>query len=91
MAKMLPIDNTEVTPICELDTPEVVTNIPRRAILLVDRPYTSDTFIQGAFRHEIGVPDGFYPETWMKKKLRGQTKDDETVDIGEEFKRRAGR
>lgn len=88
MAKMLPIDSTEVISLCTLDFPETVTNVPRRAIRLIDRPYTSDTFMKTAFRHPIGVPDGFYPETWMKKKLRGQANDDETEVIGEEFKRR---
>lgn len=88
MAKMLPMDSSEVTGLCTLDNPETVTNVPRRAIRLIDRPYTSDTFIENAFRHEMGVPEGFYPETWMKKKLRGDTNDDHVEVIGEEFKRR---
>jgi len=88
MAKMLPIDSDEVIGLCTLDDEETVTNIPRRAIRIIDRPYTSDTFMKTAFRHEIGVPEGFYPETWMKKKLRGKTQEDTGDDNGEEFKRR---
>lgn len=88
MAKMMPIDSTEVIGLCTLDEPEIVTDVPRRAIRIIDRPYTSDTFMKNAFRHEIGVPEGFYPETWMKKKkLRGNAQDD-TPETGVEFKRR---
>lgn len=88
MAKMMPIESTEVFDLCTLDEPEIVSDVPRRAIRIIDRPYTSDTFMKNAFRHEIGVPQGFYPETWMKtKKLRGNSEDG-VPDIGEEFKRR---
>ena len=88
MVKMLPIDSDEVIGLCTLVDPEVVTNVPRRAIRIIDRPYTSDLFMKNAFRHEIGVPESFYPETWMKKKLRGKTLDGQGESSGEEFKRR---
>lgn len=42
-----------------------VTNIPSYAVTLIDQPYTTDVFLPHAFRHEIGVPDGMYPDTWM--------------------------
>lgn len=88
MVKMLPIDSDEVIGLCTLEDPEVVTNVPRRAIRIIDRPYTSDIFMKNAFRHEIGVPEGFYPETWMKQKLRGKALDSLWESSGEEFKRR---
>jgi hypothetical protein len=41
-----------------------VRNLPLKALELVDRPYTTDTFLKSAFRHEIGVPNDMYPEIW---------------------------
>ena len=87
-AEMLPIDSTEVPDLCILESPETVADLPRRAIRIIDRPYTADTFMKNAFRHEMGVPEGFYPETWMKKKLRGQAHEDSEDDDGHEFKRK---
>ena len=43
----------------------MVTNLPSRAVTLVDGPYTTDVFLQDAFRHEIGTPEGMYPGQWM--------------------------
>ena len=39
--------------------------IPRKAIEFVDRGYTKDQFLSSAFRHEIGLPEGTFPEAWM--------------------------
>eukprot|EP00544_Gedaniella_sp_CCMP2646_P007037 CAMPEP_0202481502 /NCGR_PEP_ID=MMETSP1361-20130828/1038_1 /ASSEMBLY_ACC=CAM_ASM_000849 /TAXON_ID=210615 /ORGANISM="Staurosira complex sp., Strain CCMP2646" /LENGTH=590 /DNA_ID=CAMNT_0049109013 /DNA_START=43 /DNA_END=1815 /DNA_ORIENTATION=- len=87
MAKMMPMDNTEVSSFCYLQEPEIVSDVPRRAIRIIDRPYTTDTFMKNTFRHEIGVPEGFYPDEWMRKKLRGNSQDD-SPDFGVEFKRK---
>jgi len=38
--------------------------IVREAIRLFDRPYTSDLWLDGAFRHPIGIPDDIFPEAW---------------------------
>jgi len=49
------------------DREHYVKNVPRRAILFVDLPYTSSQQKYGAFRHEIGFPDGdddLWPESW---------------------------
>jgi hypothetical protein len=43
--------------------------------------------MKNTFRHEIGVPEGFYPGEWMRKKLRGNSQDD-SPDFGVEFKRK---
>ena len=53
---------------CELSEGIIhcVSGIPHHQIDLMDRPYTSDLFQTSAFRHEIGVPEGLYPDIWMK-------------------------
>mmetsp|Transcript_10744 Transcript_10744/g.31801 ORF Transcript_10744/g.31801 Transcript_10744/m.31801 type:complete len:703 (-) Transcript_10744:22-2130(-) len=43
----------------------LVDNIPRDMIEFVDRPYTSDQFLPNGFRHEMGLPGGLFPESWM--------------------------
>jgi len=42
-----------------------VNGMPSKAIKVIDLRYTSDEHIKGAFRHEIGVPDGFFPSNWL--------------------------
>ena len=40
--------------------------IPREAFRFVDRPYTSDVHLEGAFRKEIGLDEtGIFPEAWL--------------------------
>ena len=44
-----------------------VKEVPRRAILFVDLPYTLSQHNESAFRHEIGFPDAsddMWPEAW---------------------------
>lgn len=41
-----------------------VSGLPATAIIIMDRPYTTDLHQKGVFRHEIGVPEGFFPEDW---------------------------
>jgi hypothetical protein len=42
-----------------------VDGLPSEAIIVIDKPYTSDEHIDEAFRHEIGVPEGFFPPNWL--------------------------
>ena len=42
----------------------MVNNVPAWALEVVDQPYTSDTHLSWALRHEIGLPEGFFPEAW---------------------------
>ncbi|KAL7447483.1 hypothetical protein ACHAXM_011395 [Skeletonema potamos] len=50
-------------------TKHVVSGIPRAAFRFVDRPYTSDIHLDGAFRHNIGVENvGIYPDVWLDLK-----------------------
>lgn len=50
----------------------LISNMPRSAITLVDKPYTSDQHMRDAFRHEIGVPEAFFPAKWSKKDPRSK-------------------
>jgi hypothetical protein len=47
---------------------ELVEEAPREAFYFEDRPYTSDTFLTNAFRHDLRIPDDMFPEAW--KNLR---------------------
>ena len=50
-------------------TKHVVSGIPRGAFRFVDRPYTSDIHLEGAFRHSIGIDEaGIFPEAWLDLK-----------------------
>jgi hypothetical protein len=42
----------------------LVEEIPRSSIQFVDRPYTSDMFLTGAFRHDMRIPDAIFPDAW---------------------------
>ncbi len=41
-----------------------VHNVPHSACTFMDREYTSDLHIEGAFRHVIGLPDDMVPILW---------------------------
>lgn len=41
----------------------VVTNVPRHAIRFSDKLYTTDPYLEGAFRHEIGLLS--FPTQWL--------------------------
>jgi hypothetical protein len=43
-----------------------VIRLPLTAVGLVSKPYSADTFLKSAFRHEIRAPDGMYPPIWNK-------------------------
>ena len=40
-------------------------DIPSMALRYTDRPYTSDMFLEEAFRHSIMIPDSIFPPQWM--------------------------
>jgi hypothetical protein len=44
--------------------PKKVTDLPREVFRFVDRPYTSDMFMDNAFRHDIRIPDEMFPCAW---------------------------
>ena len=39
-------------------------NAPRAMFKFFDKPYTSDIFLENAFRHHINIPDKMIPDTW---------------------------
>lgn len=41
-----------------------VRNVPRMAISFYYGRYHSDMFVQGAFRHEMMIPDDIFPDPW---------------------------
>lgn len=43
---------------------QMVRNLPRHAIQIVDRPYTSNQYLRKTFRHEAHLPDDMVPENW---------------------------
>lgn len=51
-----------------------LTDIPRMAIRFTDRPYTSDMFLEEAFRHSISIPDDIYPKEWLNYSPRNALK-----------------
>jgi hypothetical protein len=63
-------------------------DVPRDAIFVVDRPYTTDDFQPKAFRHEIQVPDGMYPDGWLEKKIRRRQTENLDDHTDNSFKRR---
>ena len=38
--------------------------IPRTAVSFFDAPYTSNLYLEGAFRHPVGIPDEMFPSAW---------------------------
>ena len=60
--------------------------IPHQAIFLIHDSYCNDMHIP-SIRHEIGVPEGFYPETWLDlqdEKDDLKNGDDEEQNLGAE-------
>ena len=44
----------------------IVSGIPREAFRFVDKPYSSDEHLDGAFRHHIGLDEtGIFPDSWL--------------------------
>ena len=44
--------------------PRFLTKFPRESIRYFYKPYQSDLFLKGAFRHFIEIPDDMFPEMW---------------------------
>jgi len=67
-------DNVDVDYECTMleNVDYFITDVPRSAISFIDAPYSTDRYLENAFRREMGVPEGLYPPAWMRKKLRGR-------------------
>jgi len=46
----------------------IVEGIPMEAMFFEDQPYSTDMFLQNAFRHDIRIPDDMFPESWKNLK-----------------------
>ena len=44
---------------------EAITTLQSRDIKFFAGPYSSDHFLEGVFRHHIGLPDDMWPEHWL--------------------------
>lgn len=44
--------------------PVTISNVTQEGIQLVDRIQSADWHMEGAFRHEMAVPDDVFPDTW---------------------------
>lgn len=42
--------------------------LPRKALVIADKPHTTDMFLNNAFRHHIQIPDSLFPEKWKNNK-----------------------
>lgn len=52
-----------------------IKNVPRRGLEFEDLSYTTDQFLENAFREYIRIPDEIFPEAWKNIKT-AQEKDD---------------
>jgi len=43
-------------------------DLPDWAFFLQEKPYTTDMFLDNAFRHDIRIPDAIFPDAWRNKK-----------------------
>jgi len=81
-AVMGEIQNEGVPPFCWLDPSEkhIVTNITRSKIQLGTVEYASDLFLDRSFRHMIYVPEGMFPDNWMRPE-RSKEGDFQVIDM----------
>lgn len=47
------------------DGEELMSSVPREAIIFIASPYSSDAFLRTAFRQEIQLPDDMVPAAWL--------------------------
>ena len=52
----------------DISNSAVLTDIPREAMSFIVESYCSDQPFLGSFRHELGLPEGIYPDTWLDLK-----------------------
>jgi len=43
----------------------IVAHIPRKSIIFIDKPYSTDQTMPGTFRHEIHLSDSLFPLSWI--------------------------
>ena len=50
--------------VLDLEEKGTYSGIPRLGFYFVDKPHTTDMFLENAFRREIGIPDELFPKLW---------------------------
>jgi hypothetical protein len=55
----------EFDPAKPYDELYIDTDVPRRAIRFVEKPYMDDEHLPGAFRHPMEFPADLVPEAWL--------------------------
>ena len=50
--------------------PILWSNCPKQVFHFQDKPYTSDLFLENAFRHDMRVPDDMFPDAWRNWKKK---------------------
>lgn len=73
-------DNDRVVERCGIPTDYDLEDIPHSQIRLLGSPYSTDVMSPFAFRHEIGVPEGFFPKAWKKGTSRLRRSPTVTLD-----------
>lgn len=91
--EMYHFEGADKFPFCKLEFEgkHIAHGVTYNGVLIVDKTYTTDMFLEHAFRHEIGVPDkDFYPKTWLRQKVRRRSAAaiTTTTNAGHEFKRK---
>jgi hypothetical protein len=54
----------------------IIEDVPQEAIFFQDQPYSTDMFLENAFRHDIRIPDDIFPGKWKNLKLQHDIVDD---------------
>lgn len=62
----------------------VVKDVPHGAFVFVDAPETSDQFVEGSFRHYIGIPDDVFPQGPWRNLNPTTTEAEDAVEASEE-------
>ena len=64
-------------------------DMPREAIIFVNKPHSTDAWIDHAFRHPIGLPEDMVPQVWKDKtrtrRIRGRKKKEKVMTEDEKF------
>jgi hypothetical protein len=66
------VENRTLYAIVILDDPDdedwvLLEDVPQEAIFFQDKRYTTDMFLENAFRHSLGIPDEMFPDKWKNK------------------------
>mmetsp|Transcript_9926 Transcript_9926/g.19585 ORF Transcript_9926/g.19585 Transcript_9926/m.19585 type:complete len:843 (+) Transcript_9926:186-2714(+) len=78
-------DNTSINHDCHIYTrfEYFYLDMPREGITFVNKPHSTDSWIDHAFRHPIGLPEDMVPQVWKDKtrtrRMRGRKKQEKVM------------